>query len=119
MRIVALTIGAFALLRALMNLVRAATYYLSFRIVTTNRRVFLIDGLFARRIRPLGNTAMAGSTLLQGPLGRMLGFGSIATSNGSFRDMREPVQLYREFGAVANGVDGDTWTQAIRQTQIP
>jgi hypothetical protein len=33
--------------------------------------------------------------------------------------MREAAALYRECQAVANGVDGDTWTPAVRQTIIP
>jgi hypothetical protein len=54
----------------------------------------------------------------------MCGYGSIELpladgTPGSFRDMRDALQLYREFQAVANGVDGDTWTPAVRQTIIP
>ena len=54
----------------------------------------------------------------------MFGYGSIELpladgTPGSFRDMRDALQLYREFQAVANGVDGDTWTPAVRQTIIP
>ena len=33
--------------------------------------------------------------------------------------MRDPVRLYREFEAVAQGVDGDKWAPALRQTQMP
>ena len=118
-RVLALTIGGIALLSSFVKVASAAAYYFGFRIVTTNRRAFLIEGLLARRIRPLGNTAMAGSTLLQGPLGRLFGFGSITTGKEIIRDMRDAVRLYREFGAVANGVDGNTWTPAVRQTQVP
>jgi hypothetical protein len=90
-----------------------------YRIVTTNRRVFIVEGLFGRRVTPVGNTALAGATMSQGFLGRMLGFGTMFLSTGAIRDMRDPVRLYREFEAVAMGVEGDTWKQAIRQTQIP
>jgi len=33
--------------------------------------------------------------------------------------MRDALQLYREFQAVCERVDGDTWTPAVRQTIIP
>jgi Bacterial PH domain len=105
-------------------LVKRAMRFAGLRIVATNRRIFAIRGVIVRRITPLGNTALAASTLSQGLLGRMLGYGSIELpladgTPGSFRDMRDALQLYREFQAVANGVDGDTWTPAIRQTIIP
>jgi hypothetical protein len=98
--------------------------FLSLRIVTTNRRIFAIRGVIIHRITPLGNTALAASTLSQGFLGRMLGYGSIELplAQGTperFRDMRDALELYREFQAVANGVDGDTWTPAARHTIIP
>jgi Bacterial PH domain len=105
-------------------LIKRALRFAGLRIVATNRRIFAIRGVIVRRITPLGNTALAASTLSQGLLGRMLGYGSIELpladgTPGSFRDMREALQLYREFQAVANGVDGDTWTPAVRQTIIP
>jgi hypothetical protein len=115
---VALFAGVFALF------VKRLFRFLSLRIVTTNRRVFAIRGVIIRRITPLGNTALAGSTLSQGLFGRMFGYGSIdlPLAEGTperFRDMRDALELYREFQAVANGVDGDTWTPAVRQTIIP
>jgi hypothetical protein len=107
-----------------MVLIKRALRFAGLRIVATNRRIFAIRGVIVRRITPLGNTALAASTLSQGLLGRMLGYGSIELpladgTPGSFRDMRDALQLYREFQAVANGVDGDTWTPAVRQTIIP
>jgi hypothetical protein len=98
--------------------------FLGLRIVATNRRIFAIRGVIVRRITPLGNTALAGSTLSQGILGRMFGYGSIdlPLADGTpdrFRDIRDVQQLYREFQAVANGVDGDEWKPAVRQTIIP
>jgi hypothetical protein len=105
-------------------LVKRALRFAGLRIVATNRRIFAIRGVIIRRITPLGNTALAASTLSQGVLGRIFGYGSIELpladgTPGSFRDMRDALQLYREFQAVANGVDGDTWTPAVRQTIIP
>ena len=105
-------------------LIKRALRFAGLRIVATNRRIFAIRGVIIRRITPLGNTALAASTLSQGLLGRMFGYGSIELpladgTPGSFRDMRDALQLYREFQAVANGVDGDTWTPAVRQTIIP
>jgi hypothetical protein len=105
-------------------LVKRAFRFLALRIVATNRRVFAIRGVIVRRITPLGNTALAASTLSQGFLGRMFGYGSIdlPLADGTpdrFRDMRDALQLYREFQAVANGVDGDDWKPAVRQTIIP
>lgn len=98
--------------------------FLALRVVATNRRIFAIRGVIVRRITPLGNTALAGSTLSQGMFGRMFGYGSIdlPLADGTpdaFRDMRDALQLYREFQAVANGVDGDEWKPAVRQTIIP
>jgi hypothetical protein len=115
---IALFAGAGALL------IKRAMRFAGLRIVATNRRIFAIRGVLIRRITPLGNTALAASTLSQGVLGRMFGYGSIELpladgTPGSFRDMRDALQLYREFQAVANGVDGDTWTPAVRQTIIP
>jgi hypothetical protein len=60
----------------------------------------------------------------QSILGRMLDYGDVvmplaSSGPGLVRTMREPVRLYRELEAVANGVEGDTWTPAIRQTIIP
>jgi Bacterial PH domain len=114
-----------ALLAASLGLlVKRAFRFLSLRIVATNRRIFAIRGVIIRRITPLGNTALAGSTLSQGFFGRMFGYGSIdlPLADGTpdrFRDMRDALQLYREFQAVAIGVDGDDWKPAIRQTIIP
>jgi hypothetical protein len=121
-RLVALAVGGLLLLQALVGLIARAVHYFGYRVVSTNRRIFVVQGLFGRRVDPLGNTGLAGSIMAQGILGRMLGFGSIVLGGGAgpaIRDMRDPIRLYREFQAVANGVDGDTWTPAIRQTQIP
>jgi hypothetical protein len=105
-------------------LVKRTMRYMGLRIVSTNRRIFAIRGVIVRRITPLGNTALAGSTLSQGILGRMMGYGSIdlPLADGTpdrFRDIRNALELYREMQAVANGADGDTWTPAVRQTIIP
>jgi PH (Pleckstrin Homology) domain-containing protein len=109
-------------LREVWSLLGRLGHYLGYRIVTTNRRIFVVEGLFGRRVNPLGNTALAGSSFWQGILGRRFGFGTLivpSMAGGAIRDMRDPVRLYHEFQAVANGVDGDTWTPALRQTQIP
>lgn len=114
-------VGALWLLREVFALLARLFHYLAYRVVTTNRRVFVVTGLFGRRVTPLGNTALAGATMSQGPLGRMLGYGDVALGSGgpAIRAMRDPVRLYREVEAVANGVEGDTWKMAIRQTQMP
>jgi membrane protein implicated in regulation of membrane protease activity len=109
---------------ALGLLVKRWFRFLGLRVVATNRRIFAIRGVIVRRITPLGNSALAGSTLSQGLFGRMFGYGSIdlPLAHGTpdaFRDMRDALQLYREFQAVANGVDGDEWKPAVRQTIIP
>jgi hypothetical protein len=111
--------GGLAGLRALVWLMREVTYYIGFRIVATNRRVLLTAGVFDQRVRPLGNTAMASATLVRGWLGAIFGYGSIVMAGGKIRDVREPATLYREMQAVANGVDGDRWQPALRQTRIP
>ena len=113
--------GLLAALRVL-GLALARTWrFFGYRVVTTNRRAFVIEGVLGRRVRPLGNTGMAGATMSQGLLGRMLGYGTVAVGGDarSMRQMKDPVRLYREFEAIANGVDGDTWTPAVRQTLIP
>lgn len=112
------------LVAALGLLVKRFFRFQGLRIVATNRRVFAIRGVVIRRITPLGNTALAASTLSQGVFGRMFGYGSIdlPLADGTpdrFRDIRDALQLYREFQAVANGVDGDDWKPAVRQTIIP
>jgi hypothetical protein len=118
-RTVVLVIGMLLLLREVVSLIGRLFHFLAYRVVTTNRRVFVVEGLFGRRVTPLGNTALAGATMSQGLLGRMFGFGNVVMNSGAMRDMRDPVRLYREVEAVAMGVDGDTWTQPIRQTIIP
>jgi hypothetical protein len=123
-RIAVVVVAALLMLRALAALGAAALHYFGSRIVTTNRRVFLVRGIFGRQVTPVGNTALAGATMSQGPLGRLLGYGNIfmplaSSAPSAIRDMRDPVRLYREFEAVANGVEGDTWKMAIRQTQLP
>ena len=123
-RIAVIVVAALLMLRALAAFGAAALHYFGSRIVTTNRRVFLVRGIFGRQVTPVGNTALAGATMSQGPLGRLLGYGNIfmplaSSAPSAIRDMRDPVRLYREFEAVANGVEGDTWKMAIRQTQLP
>ena len=105
-------------------LVKRYFRFLGLRVVATNRRVFAIRGVIIRRITPLGNTALAASTLSQGLFGRIFGYGSIdlPLADGTpdrFRDIRDAQQLYREFQAVAHGVDGEEWKPAVRQTIIP
>jgi hypothetical protein len=113
-----------ALAASLGLLVKRWFRFLGLRLVATNRRIFAIRGVIVRRITPLGNTALAGSTLSQGVFGRRFGYGSIdlPLADGtpdSFRDIRDALQLYREFQAVANGIEGDEWKPAVRQTIIP
>jgi hypothetical protein len=115
------------LLREALLFLMRLIHYFSYRIVTTNRRVFVVEGLVGRRVRPFGNTALASSRLVQGPLGRALGYGTIIVggeavtmmAGGALRDLRDPVHLYHEFEAVAMGVDGDNWAQPVRQTIVP
>jgi hypothetical protein len=123
-RLAAIAAGIVALATQAVALVQRAGYYAGLRVVSTNRRVFAVRGVLVRRVTPLGNTALAGSTLAQSLLGRAFGYGTIHLplaegTPGAFRDMRDPVELYREFQAVANGVDGDVWAPAVRQTIIP
>ena len=120
-RTVVLIVAALLALRAAVSLAGRVLRYFAYRVVTTNRRVFVVEGLFGRRVTPLGNTALAGATMWQGMLGRIFGFGNVflGGGGGALRDMRDPVRLYREVEAVANGVEGDTWKQAVRQTLIP
>lgn len=119
LRLGVLGIAALLVLREVVALAARLFHFLAYRVVTTNRRVFVVEGLFGRRVTPLGNTALAGATMSQGLLGRMLGFGNVFLSTSAIRDMRDPVRLYRELEAVAQGVDGDTWAQPVRQTIIP
>ncbi|HEY0395086.1 MAG TPA: PH domain-containing protein [Candidatus Elarobacter sp.] len=119
-----LIFGGLILLREAASFLQRLFHYLAFRIVSTNRRVFVVQGFFGRRVTPVGNTALAGATMSQSILGRMLDYGDVvmplaSSGPGLVRTMREPVRLYRELEAVANGVDGDTWQPAIRQTLIP
>jgi hypothetical protein len=120
----ALGVAALLLLREAFSLAGRLMRYFGFRVVTTNRRVFVVEGMFGRRVTPLSNTALAGTTMWQGVFGRMFGYGNLALPpaaswTGTISEMRDPVKLYREFEAVAQGVDGDHWTPAIRQTLIP
>jgi len=117
-------IGALAALGSLIAVGRGVGYYLGFHAVATNRRIFVIRGILWRRMVPLGNGALAASTLVQGVFGRIYGFGTVDVPQPDarrplFRDMRDPGELYRECQAVANGVDGDEWTPAVRQTILP
>ena len=123
-RTAVLVVAGLLVLRAVVSLVQRLFHYLAYRVVTTNRRVFIVEGLFGRRVFPLGNTGLAGATMSQGLLGRMLDFGDLflplaGSGPRVIKTIREPVRLYHDFEAVAMGVDGDTWKQAIRQTQIP
>ena len=121
----AAVVAGFALLAASGGmLIERALRFGGLRVVSTNRRIFAIRGVLVRRITPLGNRALAGSTMSQGLLGRIFGYGSIdlPLAEGTpvrFRDMRDALQLYREFQAVAHGVDGDEWKPAVRQTLVP
>ncbi len=120
----AMVLAGAAVAFALVWLVRSAAYFLGFRAVATNRRVFVVRGVLVRRVMPLGNGALASAQLVQGVVGRMYGFGSIDVAESGvrvplFRDVRDAGALYRECQSVANGVDGDTWTPAVRQTIIP
>ncbi|HYZ16487.1 MAG TPA: hypothetical protein VE591_08805, partial [Candidatus Acidoferrum sp.] len=119
MRTAVAALGGAALLRGLLSLARAASYYLGFHVVTTNRRAFVVEGVLARRVRPLGNGVMAAASLTQTILGRIGNFGTITMDGTVIRDLRDAVGVYREFQAVANGVDGDRWAPAVRQTRIP
>lgn len=101
------------------QLLRKLLYYFTFRVIATNRRVFIIHSGFSRAMRPLGNTGMARSTLSQGVLGRLWNFGTIHTGEGYLTDMRHPVALWRSLEAVAHGVENGQWTPAVRQTLIP
>jgi hypothetical protein len=117
-------LGAVAALGALVAFVRGIGAFAGVRAIATNRRIFVIRGIVFRRVAPLGNTELASATLVQGIFGRMYGFGTIDAPHAGkrialFRDMRDAATLYRECQAVANGVDGDTWTPAVRQTIIP
>ena len=123
-RVAVIGVGIALELLAAGMFVKRTLRFLGLRVVATNRRIFAIRGVIVRRITPLGNTALAGSTMSQGLLGRIFGYGNIDLpladgTPGSFRDMHDPLHLYREFQAVANGVDGDTWTPATRNTIIP
>ena len=123
-RTAVLIFAALLLLREAFSVFGRLMRFFGFRVVTTNRRVFVVEGLFGRRVTPLSNTALAGTTMWQGFFGRMLGYGNLmlppaASWTGAIREMRDPVKLYREFEAVAQGVDGDHWTPAVRQTLIP
>jgi len=123
-RTAVLGVAALLLLREVFSVLGRLMRYFGFRVVTTNRRVFVVEGLFGRRVTPLSNTALAGTTMWQGFFGRMLGYGNLALPpaaswTGTISEMRDPVKLYREFEAVAQGVDGDHWTPAVRQTLIP
>ena len=123
-RTAVLAFAGLVLLRQAASFVQRLFHYLAFKIVTTNRRVFVVQGLFGRRVTPIGNTALAGATMSQGFFGRMLGFGDLvmplaSSGPGLVRGIRDPVRLYRECEAVANGVEGDEWKQPIRQTIIP
>jgi Bacterial PH domain len=114
-------LGGFAALRVLGLFLARTWRYFGYRVVTTNRRAFVVTGVLGRRVRPLPNTGMAGATMSQSLFGRIFNYGTVVLGGDarSMRQMRDPVHLYREFEAVANGVDGDTWTPAVRQTLIP
>jgi len=61
-RTAALVIAGLLVLREGFALAGRLVRYFGFRVVTTNRRVFVVEGLFGRRVTPLGNTALAGTT---------------------------------------------------------
>ena len=120
-RIAVEALGGLGALRVLGFLLARTWRFLGYRVVTTNRRAFVVTGVLGRRVKPLPNTGMAGATMSQSLFGRLWNYGTVAIGGDrrSMRQMRDPVRLYREFEAVANGVDGDTWTPAVRQTLIP
>ena len=115
---VAFLVGLFMLI-AISKLSSAAFYYYGYRVIATNRRVFVKSGVLGRRVRPIGNAATAGAGLVQDFFGRKYDYGTIYTNFGAVRDIREPVPLYRAIQAVANGVQGDTWTPPSRHTFVP
>lgn len=110
---------AICLLIAVNSFFKAAFYYLAFRVVATNRRIFLKSGLWKQSIRPVGNASTAGAGLLQDVFGRKYDYGTIYTNFGRLRDLREPLRIYRAIEAVANGVEGDTWTVPARHVIAP
>ncbi|MHB8140687.1 MAG: PH domain-containing protein [Vulcanimicrobiaceae bacterium] len=114
-----LTIGCLMLIAGLFALLGASIYYATFRIVATNRRVFVITGLLGRMVVPLANTALAECYLVQGLFGRWFDFGTIVMTGRRLHDMRRPIALYRSLQAVGQGVDGDRWKAARRQTLVP
>jgi len=96
-----------------------AAYLAGFRIVATNRRIIEVMGVLRRRVKPLGYNALASATLVQSVFGARFDYGSVIMPDARVRDVRDPAGLYREMQAVANGVDGDRWDPAIRQTILP
>jgi hypothetical protein len=111
--------GALAGLRLAGWLLAETAYLAGFRIVATNRRIIEVTGVLRRRVKPLGYNTLASASLVQSVFGARFGYGTIAMPDARVRDVREPAALYREMQAVANGVDGDRWDPAIRQTILP
>jgi hypothetical protein len=74
-------VGIFGIV-ALSKLMKAASYYQGFRCIATNRRVFIMRGIFGRSLQPIGNAATAGAGLVQGFFGRRYDFGTIYTNFG-------------------------------------
>jgi hypothetical protein len=114
-----LVAGAMLGLRLAGWLFAGAGYFAGFRIVATNRRIIETTGVLRRRVKPLGYGALASATLVQSLLGARFDYGTIVLPETRVRDVRDPGGLYREMQAVANGVDGDRWDPAIRQTLLP
>uniref|UniRef100_E6Q2T4 DUF304 domain-containing protein n=1 Tax=mine drainage metagenome TaxID=410659 RepID=E6Q2T4_9ZZZZ len=113
-----IVVGVFGLVQ-LGQVLSQLFYFLGFRVIATNRRVFVVRSFVDQSIRPLGNTGMARSSLKQTLFGRFFNYGTIYTGEGSLRDMRFPVALWRSLEAVAHGVENGQWKPAIRQTIIP
>jgi len=117
--VVLLVAGTLAGLRLAGWFISEAGYLAGFRIVATNRRIIEVTGVLRRSVKPLGYNRLAQASLVQSVLGARFDYGSIAMPGERIRDVREPAALYREMQAVANGVDGDRWDPAIRQTILP
>jgi hypothetical protein len=112
-------VAAIFLLGGLAGLVKQAIYLISYRVVVTTRRVFVVAGIFGRGLRPLGNTPIMASGLVQSFFGRVWNYGTVVTAWGTMRAMRDPIRLYQCLHIVANGIEGDTWAQAQRTTIVP
>src|SRR6202043_66877 len=82
-RLAVAAIAGLLALRALGSLVARAWRFFGYRVVSTNRRVFVVTGVFGRKVTPLGNTGLAGASMSQGLLGRIFGYGTITFSGST------------------------------------